>query len=122
MATDDVRTSLVRLELALRAVGNALSRADLERLLTAEPELAAALDAVGRLSAADIDAEARIAIEASRAALLRCKRLGASLLEFTRISLDPAGVTGYARDGLRPLSGAALATASGIAPTLEARG
>ena len=118
----DVRTPLVRLELALRAVGNALSRADLERLRTAEPELAAALEGVARLQPADIDQDARIAIEAARAALVRCKRLGASLLEFTRISLDPAGVAGYSRDGLRPaVNPAALATA-GLATTLEARG
>ena len=81
----------MRLELALRAVGNALSRADLERLLTAEPELAAALEGVARLQPADIDQDARIAVEAARAALLRCKRLGASMLEFARISLDPGG-------------------------------
>ena len=118
----DVRTPLVRLELALRAVGNALSRADLERLLTAEPELAAALDGVARLSPADIDQDARIAVEAARAALQRCKRLGASMLEFTRIALDPAGVAGYARDGLRPALHPSALTAAGLATTLEARG
>jgi hypothetical protein len=122
MRGEDTAT-LVRLELALRAVGNALGRADLDRLLTAEPELAAALEAVARLEPGVLDRDARIAIDAARAALLRCRRLGAALMEFTRISLDPSGQSGYSRAAMLPRADrASTAPAVVVGPTLEARG
>ena len=122
MSPED-RTTLVRLELSLRAVGNALGRADLDRLLTAEPELAASLEGVARLRPDDIDPDARIAIDAARAALLRCRRLGAALMEFTRISLDPSDRVGYSRGGVLPGFDRAGASSSlAVRPTLEARG
>ena len=97
----------MRLELSLQAVGDALARADLERLLTAEPELATALDAVARCSPARSTGTSGLAIDAARSSLLRCRRLGAALLEFTRISLDPTGQSGYSRTGMVPGAGSA---------------
>lgn len=121
--TSEDKAVLVQLELSLRAVGNALARANLERLLTAEPELATALDAVARLQPGSLDWEARVAIDAARSSLLRCRRLGAALLEFTRISLDPTGQSGYSRTGMVPgTAQAGTASAAAVGPTLEARG
>jgi hypothetical protein len=119
--TTDEKAIFKRLERALQAVGDALSRADLDRLLSAEPELAAALEAVVHVRAGRLDADYRAAIDGGRAALLRCRRLGAALVEFTRISLDPSGEAGYSRMGMLP--GADRAAMPGaVGPTMEARG
>jgi hypothetical protein len=124
--TSDDNTAFARLEAALRAVGDALSHADLEQLLAAEPELGAAFEGVARVQPRAVGQDARIAIDAARAALLRCRRLGAALVEFTRISLDPSGEGGYSRAGMRPaLDGPSVAAAVVLrspGPTLEARG
>jgi hypothetical protein len=121
--TPDDRAAYARLEGALRAVGDALGRADLVRLLSAEPELAAALEGVARVEPGGVGRDVRVTIEATRATLLRCRRLGAALVEFTRISLDPSGEAGYSRAGMLPAfdrTGVAAAVVHG--PTLEARG
>jgi hypothetical protein len=118
--TTDEKAIFKRLERALQAVGDALGRADLDRLLSAEPELGAALEAVAHVRPARLDADYRGAIDSSRAELLRCRRLGAALVEFTRISLDPCGESGYSRAGILP--GADRAVAGAVGPTMEARG
>jgi hypothetical protein len=116
--TADKTVVFVRLEQALRTVGDALSRADLDLLLSAEPQLGAALEAVARVHPTVLDSEWRGVIERGRAALLRCRRLGAALVEFTRISLDPAGELAYSRARMMP--GADRGAV--VAPTMEARG
>lgn len=89
-----VESPLARLTAALTEVADALAAADLARLLAAEPVLCAALDAVTAGAGAD-----RQAVEQARAALLRCRRLGAGLVAFTRLSLDPEGTQVYSRHG-----------------------
>jgi hypothetical protein len=119
--TTNEKAVFARLELALQVVGDALSRADLERLLSAEPELGAALEAVARVPPAVLTDDLRGAIDGARSALLRCRRLGAALVEFTRISLDPAGEFGYSRAGIWPSPDRGdIPVAHG--PTMEARG
>jgi hypothetical protein len=119
--TIDEKAVFTRLAQALLCVGDALSRADLDRLLSAEPELGAALEAVARVHPIALDADLRAAIDRGRAALLRCRRLGAALVEFTRISLDPAGELAYSRAGMVP-GADCVAPPSGLTPTMEARG
>jgi hypothetical protein len=124
MQSDD-NAAFARLQAALTAVGDALSRANLEQLLAAEPELGAAFEALARARSRAVDPGMRAAIEPTRAALLRCRRLGAALVEFTRISLDPTGEACYSRAGLRPAVDRGDAAAVGLrstGPTLEARG
>jgi hypothetical protein len=121
--TPDDKAAFARLEGALRAVGDALGRADIVRLLSAEPELAAALEGVARVGPGVVDRDVRGTIDATRAALLRCRRLGAALVEFTRISLDPSGEAAYSRAGVLPaFDRAGVAAAVVLGPTMEARG
>jgi hypothetical protein len=123
--TIDEKAVFARLEQALQSVGDALSRADLDRLLSAEPELGAALEGLALVQPVAFDDDFRVAIDGGRAALLRCRRLGAALLEFTRISLDPAGELGYSRIGMGPgvdRTGAPGTLASSAPSTMEARG
>lgn len=91
---DPADTPLVRLTAALNEVADALAAADLSRLLAAESGLGAALDGVSGSRPAD-----RRALDDARSALLRCRRLGASLVAFTRLSLDPEGTHVYSRRG-----------------------
>jgi hypothetical protein len=119
--TIDEKAVFARLEQALQTLGDALSRADLDRLLSAEPELGAALEAVARVHPSALDADLRPAIDRGRAALLRCRRLGSALVEFTRISLDPGGESPYSRGGMLP-GAERLAAPNTLAPTMEARG
>ena len=123
--TIEEKVVFARLEQALQSVGDALSRADLERLLSAEPELGAALEGVALVQPIAFDDDLRAAIDSGRAALLRCRRLGAALVEFTRISLDPAGELAYSRIGMAPggdRTGAPGALAPSAPSTLDARG
>ena len=119
--TTDEKAIFKRLERALQAVGDALSRADLESV--ALRGAGACRRARGRGARAGCEARRglRAAIDGGRAALLRCRRLGAALVEFTRISLDPCGEAGYSRMGMLP--GADRAAMPGaVGPTMEARG
>ena len=121
--TPDDAVAFARLDGALVALGDALSRADLDQLLATEPVLSSAMEAVARLRPARADRESRAAIERARTSLLRCRRLGAALVEFTRISLDPSGEAGYSSMGHPPaIDRAGVASAVVIGPTLEARG
>lgn len=78
---------------ALNAMAAALASADLPALLECEPAIARALDAA-RSGPAD-----REAIEMAQAALLRCRRLGASLVDYTRLTLDVIDAADYSRAG-----------------------
>jgi hypothetical protein len=85
---------LARLTAALDELAGALASADLPRLLAAEPALATALEGISGSTAAD-----RRAIDDARAALLRCRRLGAGLIAFARLSLESGGAPMYSRHG-----------------------
>jgi phosphoenolpyruvate synthase/pyruvate phosphate dikinase len=87
---------LVALEQALVELGDALAAADLDRLLASEVRLAAALE---RPLPGD-GTMPRELVDRTRAALLRCRRLGASLDAFLRSSADAMGVQpAYSRQG-----------------------
>ena len=90
-----------RIEAALGAVGDALAAMDLERLLEAEAGLNAALSGLGVTTALEGPAaqELREAIDRTYAALLRCRRLGNSLLAFTRVTTEVAARPQYSRTG-----------------------
>jgi hypothetical protein len=79
---------------ALDELAGALASADLPRLLAVEPVLGAALE--GMAQSTDVDREA---VDRARAALLRCRRLGAGLVAFARLSLEPDGAPMYSRHG-----------------------
>ena len=87
-----------RLRAALEAVADALGRADMDGLLIAEAALESALADCARVAAAGgrTAAALRPEIDASRRALMRCRRLGASLGEFARASFEARGLAiGY---------------------------
>jgi hypothetical protein len=88
-------TPLTRLNAALDELADALAAADLSRLLAVEPQLGAALD--GMIGSEGVRRED---VERAQSALLRCRRLGAGLVAFTRLSLDPDGVQAYSRQGI----------------------
>lgn len=92
--------------LALQALGDALATPAAAPLTTAESALSSALSACapGRLAVDGLPADARAAlaqeIEAARAALARCRRLGDSLSTFISASLAAQGLlAGYDRRG-----------------------
>jgi hypothetical protein len=87
-----------RLRTALEAVADTLGRADMDGLLAAEQALESALADCARLAAAGGPAPAalRPEIDAARRALMRCRRLGASLGDFARASFEARGLAiGY---------------------------
>jgi hypothetical protein len=88
-------TALARLHAALDDLGDALAAADVSRLLAVEPQLGAALD--GMIGSEGVH---RDDVERAQRALLRCRRLGAGLVTFTRLSLDPDGMQAYTRHSL----------------------
>ena len=92
-------TTIARLRAALEETAAALAAADLDRLLTGESELEATLMAVPALRGAFLQnvevaltpEERRLfrrELEGVSAALLRCRRLGANLSDFVRVSFD----------------------------------
>lgn len=99
----------------LDTIGDALVQSRVEPLLTAEPDLEAALQALASLDPTTLDASARqtvrTEVERCRVALDRCRRLGASLECFTALMLDHVV---YTRAGDGPSVAAP--------PTLQARG
>jgi hypothetical protein len=108
---------------ALAEVGDALACGALDRLLAAEPVLCAAVDDLAQAGDSPLDQRGRAAVEEARAALLRCRRLGASLVEFARISLDPQGGHAYSRAGRMPArESASNGAARAAGAMLEARG
>jgi hypothetical protein len=86
-------TPVSRLRAALEETAVALATADLDRLLTAETALQAALYELPFMGAVDPSERLlfRRDLEGASAALLRCRRLGAGLSDFVRISLDAQG-------------------------------
>jgi hypothetical protein len=111
--SDSTDTPLARLTAALDDLAAALASADLARLLAVEPVLASALEGMaGPATTADRDA-----IDRARAALLRCRRLGAGLTAFARLSLEPAGAPVYSR-----LGADALVDGHARSSSMEARG
>ena len=100
-----------RLRAALEETAAALAGADLDRLLAADTTLQAALSALPSLASAPSGdrSHLRRELEGASAALLRCRRLGAGLSDFVRLSLDAhGGQLGYHAEGTRA-SAAALA-------------
>jgi hypothetical protein len=86
-------TPVSRLRTALEDTAMALATADLDRLLAADTALQAALHELPYMSAVHPDERLlfRRELEGAAAALLRCRRLGAGLSDFVRISLDAHG-------------------------------
>jgi hypothetical protein len=121
--TPEQASAVAALRGVLAEVGDALACGALERLLAAEPVLCAAIDRLARAGESPLDEAGRRAVEEARAALLRCRRLGASLIEFTRISLDPQGGQAYSRAGRMPALESPSNPPGRLAgATLEARG
>jgi hypothetical protein len=101
------------LRTALEDAAAALASADLKRLLGAETALQSALEVSHSPFAVPAgDQQAfRDALEGAAAALLRCRRLGAGLSDFVRISLVARGEqVGYepARTAAASLTGRGL--------------
>ncbi len=98
----DVLGQARALRAALEDLAGALSRGDAPGVLAAEPTLQAALAAVDPAGAGtpeDRDAAA-IELAAARAALARCRAIGAANAELTGVTLDVLGRTGsYSRHG-----------------------
>jgi hypothetical protein len=103
--------AVARLRLALERTAAALARPDLETLLAGESEIEVALGdlpATYELSLEERSA-VRVEVEKAHAALLRCRRLGAALGSFVRISLEAQGLNEYGpRKGATPHAGQAL--------------
>ncbi len=97
---------------ALTQVADALAAPNLETLLAGEAAVESALANLPNLTAlsADERTRVRLELERARASLLRCRRLGAALTDFTRASLDAQGHNAtYGRDVLTSrLSGRSL--------------
>ncbi len=97
---------------ALTQVADALAAPSLDALLAGESAVEAALANLPSLAGlgANERARVRLELERARAALLRCRRLGAALTDFTRASLDAQGhAQEYGRDVLTArLSGRGL--------------
>jgi hypothetical protein len=91
-----------RLTAALTRVGDALAAVDAEALLAAEAELNGAVVAVQAVPLAAGDREALLsAVRGAQAALLRCRRLGASWLHLARAFMRVGGADpGYDRAGV----------------------
>jgi hypothetical protein len=101
--------AIAQLRAALEDTAAALAAADLDRLLAGDMALQSALtalpsDAIARLGAdPHLTAGDRASLkrdrEAISAALLRCRRLGAGLTDFMRVSLEArGGQVGYDAD------------------------
>ena len=91
-----------RLRKALQEVGDALARADLRALLDAEVALVAATSSLplGATCHTDDVSALRHELAQARAALLRCRRLGNSMVDVARTTAAARGARdGYGRDG-----------------------
>ena len=89
----EVVAAASRLRAAVEETAAALAGADLQRLLASDALLQNVLNDIPR--AATLSGEDRLAVrletEQAQAALRRCRRLGATLTEFVRLSLDAQG-------------------------------
>ncbi len=89
--------AVARLRLALERTAASLAQPHLEMLLAGESEIEVALTempATCELSPEERRA-VRIQVEGAHDALLRCRRLGAALDSFVRISLEAQGRSEY---------------------------
>ncbi|HVQ12247.1 MAG TPA: hypothetical protein VMS40_01600 [Vicinamibacterales bacterium] len=89
--------AVARLRLALEHTAGALAQPDLAALLAGESEIEVALAELPATYELSPD-ERRVVrgeVERAHAALLRCRRLGASLGSFVRISLEAQGLSEY---------------------------
>ena len=87
-----------RVREAVEATANALARADLDALLAAEAGLTSVFNDLSLLRSLDADQRRVLRDEllATQAALARARRLGASLGDFVRVSLQVRGqAAGY---------------------------
>ena len=103
-------SAAARLRAALEETADALAESKLEALLNVESALIAAISALPTIRSLDAAgrSEAQSDLEAAQLALVRCQRLGGSLGDYVRISLDARGQS----VGYEPGRGAA-ATLSG---------
>ena len=102
--TDQARTAAdaaVELHAALARVAGALARTDAEALLGAEEGLGRALSGIGGVADAGDRVAAAAALREARAALLRCRRLGASFTTVSRaiLRIGDTAPGGYDRAG-----------------------
>lgn len=89
--------AVARLRAALEKTAGALAQPNLDTLLATESEIEVALSelpATFELSPEERRA-VRAEVEAAHTALLRCRRLGAALGSFVRISLEAQGLNEY---------------------------
>jgi hypothetical protein len=86
-------SAAARLRAALETMADALAASKLEAVLNVESALIAAISALPQIRSLDITErqDARADLEAAQVALARCQRLGGSLGDFVRISLDARG-------------------------------
>src|SRR4051812_24862575 len=103
-------SAAARLRAALETIADALAASKLEALLNVESALIAAISMLPQIRSLDGAGReaARVDLEAAQVALVRCQRLGGSLGDFVRITLDARGQS----VGYEPGRGAA-ATLSG---------
>lgn len=115
-----VLDAALRLRASLDSVAGALALPDETALLAAESGLAAALADLGSIR--QIDPADRVAIAAelqqARAALARCRILGASMSDATTLSLVAQGkAAGYNRGGMTAVPRASV-SGTGLRATL----
>jgi hypothetical protein len=106
-------SAAARLRAAVEETAAALAGADLDRLLASDAQLLTVINDIPRssLNAAD-KARLREEVEHAQRALRRCRRLGSTLNDFVRFSLDAQGQTpGYEpRRPAAPITGRAFNT------------
>lgn len=93
VAPEGTLNATARLRAALESTATALAAADLDCLLASDTALQGALNALSTLAQADAsDREAfRRELEGAADALRRCRRLGAGLTDFVRVSIEARG-------------------------------
>ena len=103
MAASPAVSATIRLRLALEGAAESLAHAHVEGLLASEGALAFALAELPPMqSLGDDDRVAvRRELEAAERALLRCRRLGATLNDYVRLTLASHG-TATAPSGYTP--------------------
>ena len=89
----EVVVAASRLRAAIEETATALAGADLERLLACDALLQKALTYIPRPASlpASVRLLLRQELEAAHSAMRRCRRLGTSLNDFARFSLDAQG-------------------------------
>ena len=92
----------LRLRSTLERLAGALAAVDLEAMLACESELASVLGELGDWGQLEPDARAAMAreLQQTKSSLVRCRRLGATLGDLTRLSLAARGESlAYGRTG-----------------------